>query len=257
VALASYFDGSYIGRSWTDGSFVTLAGFAAEDTIWAHFNDRWQAILDDDSKRPKTKYLHMSEAVHLKREFSHRNGWDVQKVFALVTDLLMYMQTLDKQRLRQFACTVDLKVHRKLLAEGRKLNDPIEICNEYCPYSVLAWYVTKYPGVIHSAHYFFDKDEPFQEAFREKWSEEKERRISPGGADMFWSLIKSVASAAMRSTPALQAADLLAWATNRILSKAPDEPALGKHLEHIMKQIIPSSWILWDEKKFMETGPLD
>jgi hypothetical protein len=54
---------------------------------------------------------------------------------------------------------------------------------------------------------------------------------------------------------ALQAADLLAWATNRILSKAPDEPAPGTHLEPIMKQIIPSSWILWDENRFRETDP--
>ena len=132
------------------------------------------------------------------------------------------------------------------------MSDPIEICNDHCPYTVLAWYVTKYPGIVHGADYFFDQNEPFEEPFRQKWAKEKGRIISPGGIDMFWSLIKTVASADMRDNPALQAADVLAWATNRNLSRPPDEPALGKHLEHIMKQIIPSSWIVWDERKFIQ-----
>lgn len=252
VALESYFDGAHIGQGWTNGSLVTLAGFAAEDTIWAEFDDHWRAILSEDKSRPKAKYLHTQEAVHGKREFGYRNGWNTKKVFSLVIDVLKYLQTLDKQRFRQFACTVDLTAHRKLVAEGHKLDDPIAICNG-CPYTVLAWYSADYPGLIHSAHYFFDQNEPFEEPFKQKWISEKQRRISPGGIDMFWSLIKTVSSADMRDKPALQAADLLAWATNRNLSKPPGEPALGKHLEPIMKQIIPSSWILWDEKRLRES----
>ncbi len=256
MALEAYFDGSYIGQGWTSGSLVTLAGFATDDTMWVELYDRWRAILSDDSRRPKARYLHMKEAVHLNGEFSHRNGWNIQKVFSLVTDLLMYLQTLDKQRFRQFACTVDLVAHRNLSAQGYELHDPIEICNGNCPYSVLAWYVTAYPGIIHSAQYLFDQGEPFEKPFRQKWIEEKQRKISPGGLDMFWSVIKSVASADMRSNLALQAADLLAWATNRSLSKHVNEPAIGDHLEYIMKQIIPSSWILWDEKKFRDSFAL-
>lgn len=257
MALEAYFDGSYTGQGWTSGSLVTLAGFATDDTIWVEMYDRWRAILGDGSKRPKAKYLHMKEAVHLEGEFSHRNGWNIQKVFSLVTDLLMYLQTLDKQRFRQFACTVDLVAHRKLSAEGHQLNDPIVICNDHCPYSVLAWYLTAHPAeIIHSAHYFFDQGEPFEESFRQKWIEEKQRMISPGGLDMFWSVIKSVGSADMRSKPALQAADLLAWATNRSLSNPANEPALGNRLEYIMKQIIPSSWIFWNEKKLRDSFAL-
>jgi hypothetical protein len=191
----------------------------------------------------------MREAAHLEKEFNPKNGWNLKKVGFFVTDLLMYLQTLDKKRFSQFACTVDLVAYRKLKAEGYVLEDPIEICNSHCPYTVLAWYASEYPGLIHSAHYCFDQGERFKESFEKKWIEEKERMISPGAMDMFWSLIKNVTTADMRQKPGLQAADLLAWGTNRKLSGGES----FKYLEHIMKQIIPSRWIVWDEKKLRET----
>lgn len=239
-----------MGQGWTSGSLITLAGLATEDAIWPEVEKQWAAILHDDKNRPRAKYLHMKEAIHCEREFSYRNGWNQKKVFSLIMDLLMYLQTVDKKRFRQFACTVDLGAHRKLITEGYNLDNPIEICNSHCPFSVLAWYAHDYPGLIHSAHYFFDQNEPFEVPFKLQWTRETQRAISPGGMDMFWSLIKTVSCADMRTSPALQAADMLAWATNRALFKPPDEPVLGKHLEHIMKQIIPSGWILWDERKF-------
>jgi len=189
VALEAYFDGAHIGQGWTDGSLVTLAGFAAEETIWAEFDRNWRAILGAGKKAPKAKNLHLTDAVHLKKEFSYRNGWNLNKVFSLIMELLMYLQTIDKQRLRQFACTVDLAAHRKMVAEGYKLGSPIEICIDHCPYAVLAWYSCDFPGLIHSAHYFFDQNEPFEEPFRQRWIKEQQKMISPGGLDMFWSVI--------------------------------------------------------------------
>ena len=54
----------------------------------------------------------------------------------------------------------------------------------------------------------------------------------------------------MKDKPALQAADLLAWASNRVLT-AP-EVASAKHLEWIMKQIVPSSWVVFDEPRLRQ-----
>jgi len=59
-----------------------------------------------------------------------------------------------------------------------------------------------------------------------------------------WQLIQTVTAADMK----LQAADLLAWASNRQLASASD--AFGNNLESIMKQIIPSSWIVFNEPRF-------
>jgi hypothetical protein len=158
----------------------------------------------------------------------------------------MYMQTVDKKRFRQFGCTVDLVAYRKLTAEGFSFNDPIDICNEFSPFSVLAWYHADYPGLIHSAHYFFDVDEPFKAPFEEGWKSEKANFLDPTALREVWSLIKTVTTADMRDKPALQCADLLAWSTNRTLSKEHD--AAFTHLEPTMKSIIPSTWIVFDEQ---------
>jgi len=64
-----------------------------------------------------------------------------------------------------------------------------------------------------------------------------------------WSLIKTVTTADMRDKPALQAADLLAWSSNRTMLK---DDVSFKHLEPIMKSIIPSTWVVFDEQNLRD-----
>lgn len=251
IALKSYFDGSYSGRTWTEGGFLTLAGFAAEESIWVEFDGEWRRILNDDRSRPRASYLHMREAAHLEKEFTFRNGWNQNRVESLIVDLLRYFQSVDKQRFRQFACTIDLSAHEKLVAEGLKLEDPISMCNRWCPEIVLAWYATKYPGIIHSLHYYFDQDEPFEERFKEKCDQEKNKKVGVGAFEVFWSLIRTVANTDMRKTPPLQAADLLAWASNRSASKKVGEASFTQ-VEPFMKNLIPSTWSLWGEQELRQ-----
>jgi hypothetical protein len=235
-----------MGKSWRDGDLVTLAGYAAEDSIWSGFDIEWNKILGDDRKRPKAAHLHMKEAAHLEGIFHWRNKWNLKKVEFLVTDLLMYLQTLPKDRFRQFACSINLSAYRKLLAEGWNIPDPIDLCNGYCPEGVLVWYLGEYPGVIDAAHYFFDVSEPFKNPFEELWKKEKQS-LSVRPTAETWQIIKSVTTTEMKDRPPLQAADLLAWASNRVLQPTTD--AWAKHLERIMKQIIPSSWVVFDETR--------
>ncbi len=255
VALEAYFDGAARDGNWSEeGSLVTLAGFAAEDDVWVGFDTAWNAILKDDSRRPAAPYLHMREAVHRKGPFQKRHGWNLKKVGYLVTDLLQYMQTVDKQRFHQFGCTIDLRAYRAYKQAGFPvMQNHFEMCNQFCPFTVLAWHITT-PGLMKSMHFFFDKDEAFKEHFERRWKAEKANNLRLNGMDYFWSMIRCVCTADMRDKPALQAADLLAWGTNRSFS---EEGKSFKHLEHVMKQIIPSSWIVWDEARFVqEFGPL-
>ena len=247
MALHAYFDGSSMalpGQSWETGSWITLAGFATKDSIWKEFTDTWRSLLLPTATRPGTPYLHMREAAKLIGPFNYRNGWNQKKLGILVTELLMYVQTLPKDRFRQFGCTIDLQAYRTLQSGGCRLPSPIEICNNFCPFTVMAWYFSQYPGIVSDIHYYFDSDEPFEPAFRERWQREKSNQLSPGGLDYFWSLVQSVDGAEMRHNPPLQLADLLAWGTNRYHSNTAD--ALFKHVEPVMKQIIPSSWIVFD-----------
>ncbi len=252
VAMEAYFDGSNIG-GWEKGTLVTLAGYATDDELWASFDDGWNAVLRDSSRRPAADHLHMRKAAHLVPPFDHKHGWNMQRIGFLITDLLMYLQTIDKKRFRQFGCTIDLNAHRKVAAEGLVGDSPIQICADHTPKMALAWYTLDYPGLIHSAHFFFDVDEPFKALFEEKWKKEKNNVLTPGASDMIWSVIKTVTTACMKDKPALQAADLLAWASNRsYAASVRNEPIQFSHLEPVMKQIIPSSWIVWNEAKFRQ-----
>lgn len=252
IAVESYLDGSHIGKSWNEGQWVTLAAFAAEDSIWKDFDGAWTAILQDGSRRPRATYCHMTEAVHGDGEFTWKNGWNLTKVGFLVVDLLQYLQTLDKKRFHQFACTLDLTAHKKIVADGLRLESPISICDRYCAESVLYWYGNDYPGVVHSLNYFFDIDEPFKNPFEDKWKTERGRLVHESAKHDLWWLIKRVASTDMRIHPALQAADMLAWASNREVSPERERPF--SHLSHIMKQIIPSTWIILDEARLRAEG---
>ena len=243
VALESYFDGS--GKPAKD-SRITLAGMAAEDSVWTDFDNEWRAILHN--RNPAAEYMHMREATKLIEGFSPRYGWNDTKVGKLIGDLLIYLSTVKKtKRFRQFFCTVDMDAYRRLEKEGYALDSPVKICNEFCPGIVIAWYVTQYPGLISSAHFFFDRDEPFREPFEKQWQVERNRRLDDSPRQIFWSMIHTVTSADMKCKPALQAADMLAWAINR--SHAPKKDQSYKMLASIMREVIPWFGDVWDEKK--------
>ena len=65
----------------------------------------------------------------------------------------------------------------------------------------------------------------------------------------FWGLIADISEMDMRNTPALQAADLLAWARSRKYS-AEQRPFL--HLADILEQVVPHSRLMLDEHVLRE-----
>jgi hypothetical protein len=241
IAFESFFDGS---GSEKNAPFLTLAGMAADDSMWSEFNKGWNDILQ--SNDPPAVYMHMHEAMPLKEEFDQRKGWTNKKIYNLCYKLLKIMSEMDKTRFRQFLCTIDMDAYRKLESEGLKMDSPVEICSK-CPETVLSWYVTKYPGVIQNLHFFFDQGEPFKDVFEKTWIANKANVLGSHGADIFWGLLKTVTTADMRDHPALQAADMLAWSVNRDLTSKYDRPF--KAWAHIMHQVIPTTGILWDENR--------
>ena len=143
--------------------------------------------------------------------FSREHGWDDEKRAALVFDLLKYLQTIDKKRCRIFACSIDLDVHRANANLGKRLADPITLCNFLCPQVASHWYLHDFPGIISEARFHFDKTEPFRHNFERCW-----RRIVGNRFDMYghregWSMIRSIDTMDSAKCPSMQAADLLAW----------------------------------------------
>jgi hypothetical protein len=237
-----------------DSRFITLAGFAAEDDVWAEFDQGWEAALGATSRRPKAKYLHMRELNSLEDEFSWRNGWNRTRTHRLIWDLLMYLQTMDKKRFHMFAATLDMQAYRNVTSAGLSLPHPIRICNDFSCDVAIAWYVREHPGIIHSAHYFFDPEEPFEDVFKNRCMAEQANYLDASGARESWLLIKSVTSILnSREKPAMQAADLLAWGSNRNLTSQEDR--FGYHFHHIMKQVIPCHWAVIGEDMLRNYDP--
>jgi hypothetical protein len=237
-----------------DSRFITLAGFAAEDDVWADFDRGWESALESTPRRPKAKYLHMREINSLEGEFSWRNGWNRSRTHRLIWDLLMYLQSMDKKRFHMFAATLDMQAYRKLSVAGISLPDPFRICNDFSCDVALGWYVNAYPGIIHSAHYFFDPGEPFEGLFRKRCMMEQANYLDSTGARESWLLIKTITSILdSRVKPAMQAADLLAWASNRNLTGKEDR--FGHYFHHVMKQIIPCHWAFIGEEALRDYRP--
>jgi hypothetical protein len=217
---------------------VSLAGFAFDDCFEGEFNAGWNAALSRDALRPKAPYLHMKEMRQKSGIFGHGAGWNDDKRAKLIMDLLYFMRTLDKKRFRMFGCSIDLRAHREAIASGAVLASPIKICNHFVPQLALAWYIQEFPGVISWAHYYFDANEPFRHCFEQLWLKKKRDRLDHTANREAFQLIKSVGVVDAKDNPAMQAADLLAWALNRNLTA--EEGDFMKHLAHVVTQIIPN-----------------
>ena len=247
MPLASYCDGSADGSA---NQWLSLAGMISEDSIWGGFDNGWNKILHN--RVPAAEYCHMREATKLKDEFDWRKGWNAIRVDQMVWDLVIYLNSMDKERFIQGVCSVDLVAHKKLVSEGHALLSPEELCVKHCPMSMLQWALMHYPGPVpvQSLSYFFDIEEPFEGIFKAKWKQETEALIVSGYWFEVWNKVKSVTSVRAKDRPPMQAADLLAWATTRELTGTGDRP--WSNLLRIMKEIVPSFWTVLDEKTLRE-----
>jgi hypothetical protein len=247
IALRVHLDSS--GKAGDE--FITLAGFAAPDELWKEFENEWDKILTGHT--PKAGYVHMKEINALTKGFDKKLGWNHPNAFGLAANCLAYMSHLDKERFRMFYCTVDLAAWQKLKEEAYDIPEPIELCNEFCVFGVQIWYAYKFPLKTEmfnlktdGEHYVFDRNEDFYLSFRAKWNSEKDKFENTGALSP-WILIDDVTEADMKKVPGIQAADILAWSVNRDHTAPEGYP--GKAYLEIMKKVIPSGSVFWDEDK--------
>jgi hypothetical protein len=238
--MKCYFDGSKV--SGPDGHWwLTLAGFTARDDFWNRFEKEWNSEVLH-KREPHAPYLHMTDLLTGNKVFT---GWAVERRQALVMDALDYLQSCPKLAFEAVVCTIDTTAREKLLEEGYEITDPHVVCGQCALGAAFSWCYEHYPEGIELAHVYFDRSERFMHPLHEQWQrKKKEERSSTVITDCFWGLIMGVDDCEMDKTPALQAADLLAWATSRQHSKI-ERPYL--YLAEIMKKVIPHSWFTLDE----------
>lgn len=241
--MKAYFDGSHKGPSWKNCDAMALAGFAAGDELMAAFERDYDAVIHDSTHRPATDYLHMKELRSNSRKspFSAERGWNDERRTRLVTDVLELLESQDKARSHLFVCSVEPKSIDKLRAKGMILPPAMRICAHYCPHLVTAWYAREYPGIISDSHYFFDWNEPFKADFEKVRKIQTGNRFEISGNRETWQLVKSITTTDIKSAPALQIADLLAWGTIRQRTNTQDPFLIG--IAVAVKRILPSSWL--------------
>jgi hypothetical protein len=102
IAIQAFFDSS--GKH--QDRYVTLGAFAATDEVWTEFGEGWHSILRTGFL--PVPYMHMVEALGLRYSspFSRNLGWDKEKVWGLINQLVAYMSRLDKTAFRMFSCEV-------------------------------------------------------------------------------------------------------------------------------------------------------
>ena len=239
--MRCYFDGSK-GVDGDNNVWLTLAGYVAKDGFWRHFNTQWDRMLRE--RYPVAPYVHMYQLASGSPPFeSGPNGWTKAKVEQLIHDALGILQVQDKEVFRSVICSVNVAAHARLVDEGYEIEDPAVLCVEACVGQAFDWFLTRYGDSIELAYLHFDRDEPFIKPIRDRWLP---CRPIPGKvtSEPFWGLIQDILPVPMDENPAVQAADMLAWARTRSLVPH-DRP--WRYLADMMRAVIPQSGVFVTE----------
>ena len=233
MILQSHADDS--GSEQTSHTFV-LGGWVAPVASWLDFDLEWQAALDGP---PKLDYFKMTEAMHLRGQFSRDKGWTDAKVAVKVDQLIDII-------LKYVTCSMHVSVRNDEYARHLKsVPLPSRALATDSPYLML---LTQYVLNAANIQKEFGGTEPVQFIFDLQTGHSDE-------AIMFWPILKQIArdnglGHLLNNPPTfendkdflpLQAADLFAW-EQRI------------HLENNKKLIVPFGKRLARLKSKMSVG---
>jgi len=238
--MKCFFDGS-LAQSGDGHSWLTLAGYVARDSFWAMFDRSWKSEVLE-KREPHAPYLHMFQVVSGKGPFV---GWDRERRNSLVIDANIYLQSLPKKAFRLIVCSIDLSARDAIAALGYPIQEGHYVCGHLCILQAFNWYYETWPDDLEVCHIYFDQGEKFMHPFHQRWLlESKSQKLVI--TNTFWGGIAEVEALDSKQTPALQAADFIAWAESRKRWSLEDRPQ--RHLAKIQEMIIPSSRLVLDEE---------
>ena len=195
--LKAYFDGS--GKNDLATKQLTLGGLVASHIIWTDFEKGWREVLKSHS----SNVFHTTDAMALRGDFK---SWTNSKVDGLIKDLLNMAASFWGRNMYVKTCTIDLDDYRKLKTRIPDLRTPEEICVNFCCGSGLPPDDANPNAEFQEVEFYFDVGEQFRKNIQRSWDRLRARK-TPG-----WSAqVKAIDTAVASETPALQAADLVAW----------------------------------------------
>lgn len=211
LSIKTFFDGSRSQEFSKHRKCLTLACLAATPLVWSALEEAW---VDACKERGNPEYFHMTDAISLKENFK---GWTRASCDYLIDGLIDVLGRFAHRGFWSFACTVDLDAHSRV-SKLKSLPSAARLCARIVYPAMLDWYGKLSNGKLRNIDLVFDRNEPFMRHLRPDWESKKFRQHHPS-----WKIVRSMISAQMRLTPALQMTDMIAWSKNRLESGSTKE----------------------------------
>jgi Protein of unknown function (DUF3800) len=229
MAIAAYYDSS--GKiDDPNARFLVLAGFAAPDSVWPHFEVKWGAVL----RKYGVDYSHMKELTQLDEQFSPERGWSKAHRQAFILALMNVWGEFVDTRLQAYSCCIALDDYRRIKEENPSLKEKKakEVCLNCC--------VDCCVGGLHIAQedfdvprpisLYFDENESFLDRIMRVYNSKKGAKAKRRRQGWPYQ-VASITVASARDVYPLQAADLLAWGVHRhYVSASQDGYVEGEEL---------------------------
>lgn len=244
LVMKTYFDGSW-GNDDNGDNWITLAGIAGTDEVWASFDQKWKAMLAN--RYPVAPYIHMIELLGNDDPFESEAGWDFDKKQSLIQDAIVLLSQVNKEEFRMARCSINESARHRLSLEGiAVVPDPLKECAGGCLTLTAGVYSENVPETHKEPLYvFYDRGERFLSKFKQGWLEKRTRPGKTKNPNNWWDQFADVQDLELPFHAPLQVADMIAWSHTRKLSER-ERPF--SYLKEWLLKVIPSSTIDIDEK---------
>ncbi len=214
MVLKSYFDGSNQADS-SEYDRISIATVCGTGKQWDRFQTAWKKVL----YKHHADYLHTTDAVSLQNDFATKRGWNNTRVDSFIGDCV---SVIEKQmavpagfrgwtpRTGLYLITLTIPFDDWIRAKKTTPELP-ETIEEPCATDSVS-FAFKWGRYIGARKYelYFDRGEKFLGFIDDRWRHPKAKKDIEIMKD-----VTIVAPAIAKDVPALQMADLLAWAINR------------------------------------------
>ena len=235
--MKTYYDGS-IGEDDNGDEWITLAGIAATDSVWADFDIQWSRMLA--RRYPIAPYIHMVELLGGRDPFEPHVGWDICKKQELIQDAIILLSHMNKAEVKMVWCSINNSARVRLQHEGISVPpDPHYKCALTCLALTAGIYMRNVSVEEREPLYiFYDRGEKFFTEFKHNWLSGRTHPGEKKNFDNWWDRFENVLDLDLPNHFPLQAADMIAWGHSRALS---DKERLFSHLKKWLIDFVPSA----------------
>lgn len=196
---------------------VTLGCYSSKDEHWPTIESKWiEAVTAawDGCVVPEgvTPHLHTQALIAATKPFTEENGWNQRKALGFLEACSnIIIECCELGILKGISATTILADFQKVQRELPETPHFQDACSFFCVSRGLAWSPDIADDFIeHGGSVYFDRKDPFRGAITNLWSNNK----FVGKHRDSWGKLQHVGPAIMQNTPAIQAADILAWSIN-------------------------------------------